>query len=193
MRVGKRRVLTQGSAIWAWEWWKKHKRVYHPKYRCLFRPSKEITATTLLMNFFQTVPLSHLLTMYHLQEIDAAFLILQKCSAHSAPWWSYLNYIIDGQCFKLPFLETWARNGLKQLGKYSVTIFLFIWWSICTKKPNSQWNSLVLIDDFFREAKVPWKIGNLLYFLINVFIRQTIKLWFHLWWDSGRSWCLNTY
>ena len=37
-----------------------------------FRPSREVTVKTLMINNFQKVRFSHLLAMYHYQEIDAA-------------------------------------------------------------------------------------------------------------------------
>jgi hypothetical protein len=48
------------------------KGVCDPKNRRFFRPSREILAKTLMINNFQTVRFSHLLIMYHYQEIEAA-------------------------------------------------------------------------------------------------------------------------
>ena len=48
-----------------------HQGVYGPKNRRFVRPSREITAKTLLINNFQTVQFSHLHILYHLKEIIA--------------------------------------------------------------------------------------------------------------------------
>ena len=48
------------------------KGVCGPKNRRYFRPIREITAKTLMINNYQTVRFSHLLILDHYQEIDAA-------------------------------------------------------------------------------------------------------------------------
>lgn len=45
------------------------KGVYDPKNRRFFRPSREVTAKTSVINNFQTVQFGNLLTMYDIKEI----------------------------------------------------------------------------------------------------------------------------
>ena len=66
------------------------KGVSEPKNRRLLRPSREITANTLMTYNFQTVQFRPLFAMYN-YKIWLIFLNLQKNSAHIASWWKYLN------------------------------------------------------------------------------------------------------
>ena len=99
------------------------KGVYDPQNRRFFRPSREITATTLMINNFQTVQLSQLLIIMTSRKSCVIFLNLQKYLAHSAPWRRYSNQFTDVRCFQLLFrvkLDP-KQTGISiwQLGKYS--------------------------------------------------------------------------
>mgnify|MGYP003507223558 CR=1 FL=1 len=69
------------------------KGVSEPKNRRLLRPSREITANTLMTYNFQTVQFRPLFAMYNykLQRIMANISESAKKSAHIASWWKYLN------------------------------------------------------------------------------------------------------
>ena len=62
-----------------------------PKNRRLLRPSREITANTLMTYNFQTVQFRPFFAMYDFKIQGLIFVNPQKNSAHIASWWKYLN------------------------------------------------------------------------------------------------------